>query len=82
MKKTFLILLTFIAFNSIAQEKIEFIDYDNIAEEVVKFSNEEKYDKAIESLNKISKNDSTYCAVLTSKSYYHNLSVAVILCDT
>jgi uncharacterized protein len=55
---------------SFSQDKIPYIDYDDIAEEVAKYSGEEKYNKVLQSLAKVNKNDSTYCAILTSKSYY------------
>ena len=70
MKKIILLSFLLVSFLSISQDKVPFIDYDNIVEEVTNFANEDKHDKVLESLNKISKNDSTYCAILTSKSYY------------
>jgi hypothetical protein len=70
MKK--IILLSFILMSSLAisKDKIPYIDYDTIVQEVTKFSSDKDYDKVLESLNKINRNDSTYCSVLTSKSYY------------
>nr|WP_299387586.1 hypothetical protein [Allomuricauda sp.] len=59
-----------IGFHSSAQEKIPFIDYDSVYEKVNENSEKGDYDKAYELLGQISKNDSTYCSVLVSKSYY------------
>lgn len=53
-----------------AQEKIPFIDYASVYEKVIETSENGDYEKTIEHLNQISKNDSTYCSVLVSKSYY------------
>ena len=70
MKKIILLSFLLVNFAAISQDKIPYIDYETIVEEVTKFSNDKDYSKALESLNKISKNDSTYCSILTSKSYY------------
>lgn len=53
-----------------SQEKIPFIDYDSVLTLVSEHESKQEYDKVLEQLNTISKNDSTYCSVLTSKSYY------------
>lgn len=68
MKKLLLYTLTFLFCNTIlSQEKIPFIDYDDVYTEA---SKTEDYNEIIKLLNKINKNDSTYCSVLISKSYY------------
>lgn len=53
-----------------AQEKIPFIDLDEIYEQISDKSSLEDYAKNVELLNKISENDSSYCRILVSKSYY------------
>lgn len=71
MKKNLLLLTTvLLSFLSSAQEKIPFIDYTSIYEKVGEASEKGEYEKTIEHLNKISKNDSTYCSVMVTKSYY------------
>ena len=68
MKKTLtLTLLLLFCFTALSQEKIPFIDYNDIYTEA---SETDDYDEAIKILSKINKNDSTYCSVLVSKSYY------------
>lgn len=70
MKKIISLSFLLVSFLAISQDKIPYIDYDEIVAEVSKLAIDKDYDKVLESLNKISKNDSTYCSVLTSKSYY------------
>ncbi len=71
MKKTLLLTLFLtISLFTISQERIPFIDYDNISEEASKASELNDNEKVLEILNKINKNDSIYCNVLISKSYY------------
>ncbi len=67
------LILGFILFSSLSysQEKIEYIDIDFISKIANQHSNNGDFDKALEAYTKISKNDSSYCAVLTSKSYYY-----------
>lgn len=60
----------FTSFSILAQEKAPYIDYDEIIEEASKAIDENDYEKTIEALNKINKNDSTYCSILITKSYY------------
>ncbi|GAA3600135.1 hypothetical protein Q4Q39_11905 [Flavivirga amylovorans] len=68
MKKSLIFALYFlVSFTILAQEKIPFIDYDDIYKQV---SEADDNEKIIEFLNQINKNDSTYCSVLVSKSYY------------
>ena len=70
MKKSILIGILLVINFCFSQEKIPLVDLDKIDELTSKYSKEGAYDKAIETLNKVSKNDSTYCATLLSKSYY------------
>ena len=70
MKKLFSLLLI-CAFTIIkAQEKIPFVDFESVIENVNQYASDKDYDKILEELDKISPNDSVYCSVLTSKSYY------------
>ncbi len=70
MKKIVLLSAFLFASYSFSQEKIEFIDIEEVTNIVTKASQEGDFEKSLEALNKISKNDSSYCSVLTSKSYY------------
>jgi antitoxin component YwqK of YwqJK toxin-antitoxin module/predicted negative regulator of RcsB-dependent stress response len=56
-----------------AQEKIPFVDYEEVSERAVDKAAKEDYKGALEELNRINKNDSTYGSILTSKSYYNIL---------
>ncbi|WP_189702660.1 toxin-antitoxin system YwqK family antitoxin [Subsaximicrobium wynnwilliamsii] len=55
------------------QEQIPYIDYETVFPSVMESVEKEDYDAVIKQLNLINKNDSTYCSVLTSKSYYYIL---------
>ncbi len=70
MKYQIVFLFLFFCLSNYAQEKLNFIDYDSVYEKATKSSGEGNFEKAIEHLDKISKNDSTYCSVLVSKSYF------------
>ncbi|WP_282122765.1 tetratricopeptide repeat protein [Algibacter mikhailovii] len=71
MNRPLIIVLYFLApFIVSAQDKIPFIDYEQVSKEVTEASEANDYKKTIQLLNKINKNDSTYCSVLISKSYY------------
>jgi antitoxin component YwqK of YwqJK toxin-antitoxin module/tetratricopeptide (TPR) repeat protein len=61
-------LCSYLTVNS--QEKISFVDYETVAKNTAEKASKEDYTGALEELNRINKNDSTYCSVLTSKSYY------------
>jgi len=54
----------------LAQEKIPFVDYGSVYEKVDEAAQKGAYEEALGHLDKISKNDSIYCDVLISKSYY------------
>nr|WP_321221556.1 tetratricopeptide repeat protein [uncultured Psychroserpens sp.] len=56
-----------------AQDKIPFIDYEDVAKVAIDKASKEDFKGALEELNRINKNDSTYCSILTSKSYYNIL---------
>ncbi|WP_435412982.1 tetratricopeptide repeat protein [Psychroserpens mesophilus] len=68
----YLVTVLFISFclASYSQEKIPYIDYEIVYAKVSESANEQDYDNVLEQLNTIHKNDSTYCSVLTTKSYY------------
>ena len=68
-KKLVLPFLFFYAIN-FAQEKLPYIDFDDITKQVGVSSKSGDFNKTLEILNKINKNDSTYCSILVSKSYY------------
>ena len=53
-----------------SQEKFEFVDIDEIGNQAGIASDKGDYQKTLELLNKVSKNDSSYCSILISKSYY------------
>ena len=70
MKKILLLPFLLICVSLTAQEKIKYVDYEEVIEEINNLASEKKYDKIISSLDKIHKNDSIYCSILTTKSYY------------
>ncbi len=70
MKNQLLFVLLLIHAVIFSQDKLPFIDIDQTVIEVAEASDEKNYEKAIELLDKINKNDSTYASVLVSKSYY------------
>lgn len=72
MNNNLLRLLPFLLFffQITAQEKIPFVDYAEVAAKAAKSSEKGDYEKTLEHLNKISKNDSTYCSVMVTKTYY------------
>jgi antitoxin component YwqK of YwqJK toxin-antitoxin module/Tfp pilus assembly protein PilF len=71
MKKHLVVALSlFASLNILAQDKIPFIDYDMVSEEASEAIEANDFEKTIQILDKINKNDSTYCSVLISKSYY------------
>ena len=53
-----------------SQEKIEDANYSRIAEMAAESVNKGDFEQTLALLDKINKNDSTYCSVLVSKSYY------------
>jgi len=55
---------------SFSQDKLEYVDLNEIAKKATESSKNNEYVKVLDALNNISKNDSTYCSTLTSKSYY------------
>ncbi|MET1258136.1 hypothetical protein ABV409_02285 [Flagellimonas sp. DF-77] len=70
--KKFLLLLPFLLFTLLcsAQDKIPQIDFDTIIKKVRVKANAGAYDEAVQLLDQINKNDSTYCSLLVSKSFY------------
>ncbi|QHI35873.1 Putative antitoxin YwqK [Kordia antarctica] len=55
---------------SFSQEKIPLIDVEKIIDQVREKEQSGETQQALDLLNKIHKNDSTYCSILTSKAYY------------
>ncbi len=71
MKKTLVLSLSLLfSIISLSQQKIPFIDFDSISKAASVHSQSNDYKKTLETLNLINKNDSIYCEVLISKSYY------------
>ncbi|UKM65408.1 tetratricopeptide repeat protein [Flavobacteriaceae bacterium GSB9] len=69
-KKLFVALYLITSLSIFSQEKIPFIDYDTVYSQASKAIQENDYEKTIDILDQINKNDSTYASVLISKSYY------------
>ncbi|HET8962751.1 MAG TPA: tetratricopeptide repeat protein, partial [Chitinophagales bacterium] len=57
-------------FFSFAQEKLPFIDFQELSKLAAESSQSGDYDKTLAIFNKVNKNDSAYCSVMISKSYY------------
>ncbi len=70
MKKYILLALGLFSFAAIGQEKLDIIDLDEINNSIALKSQEEDYEGALEILEKINKNDTTYASSLIRKSYY------------
>ena len=70
MKKNLLIPFLILSIYCSAQEKIPFIDYETVYEKVTETANEGAYEETLGHLDRISKNDSTYCSTMVTKSYY------------
>ncbi|WP_460220525.1 hypothetical protein [Psychroserpens sp. MEBiC05023] len=70
MNKLLLFTALLLSSFSFSQGKLEFIDRDEIISLASNNGQNGNNAKALEYLNKINKNDSSYCSILTSKSYY------------
>ena len=73
MKNICFILIFLSSISYFGQEKLPYIDYETVVKSVNEHAEKKEYDEVIEQLNLIHRNDSTYCSVLTSKSYYYIL---------
>ncbi len=74
MKKILPLLLVYLfSHTNSAQEKIPFVDFDSIIVQVADEEKKGQYDKAIELLDQINPNDSTYLSSIVTKSYYNIL---------
>jgi len=70
MKKIISFVCLFTSLSLFAQEKLNYIDFDDVKTEFNNQLKEKNYEKVLEALNKINKNDSAYYAGLVSKVYY------------
>lgn len=70
MKKIIFLTAFLFTFICYSQDKIPFINLDDISTQISKLEGEENYSKIVELLNTVSENDSTYCDILVTKSYY------------
>ncbi len=70
MKKKLVIPFLFLYAINFAQEKLPYIDFDEITKQVSVSSESGDFEKTLEILNTINKNDSTHCSILVTKSYY------------
>lgn len=73
MKHVCMMLLALCGLMSHGQKKLPFVDYESILTSVSESAEKEDYDEVLKQLYRIHKNDSTYCSVLTTKSYYYIL---------
>lgn len=64
------ILLLAIFFSADAQNKIDFVDVDEIIANLSTAVDQKDFDALIKGIDKVPKNDSLYCGLLVSKSYY------------
>ncbi|MDT0690261.1 tetratricopeptide repeat protein [Salegentibacter sp. F188] len=70
--KKILFFAAFVVVNFVsAQEKIPFNDISEISPLALKSAQEGDFNKTLELLDRVNKNDSSYCSVLVSKSYYY-----------
>lgn len=70
MKYFFTALVLLLCYSARSQEKLEFVDVDKIVNELSVSVQNKNFDKVVEGINSIPKNDSLYCSLLISKSYY------------
>ena len=70
MRKTIIVPFLFLCFHVFCQEKIPFVDINEVALKVAKATQNGNYEEAIELLDVVSENDSTYTSILVSKAYY------------
>ncbi|MEN8120201.1 MAG: hypothetical protein ABFS35_07635 [Bacteroidota bacterium] len=70
MKKIIFIIGIVYSTACFAQEKVEYIDIESLRTEITTYSKEKEYDKIINVINKVNKNDSIYNSLLVTKSYY------------
>lgn len=63
------VLLAF-CYTASSQKKMEFVDVNKIVNELSKAVDNKTYDKLFQGISEIPKNDSLYCGILISKSYY------------
>ncbi|RDK88667.1 hypothetical protein [Marinirhabdus gelatinilytica] len=54
-----------------SQEKITYTPYQDLLEEIKTSLQKDDFKGVLLSLDKVNKNDSTYCGALSTKSYYH-----------
>ena len=70
MKNILFLVLSVFTVAAFSQEKLQFVNTSELFEEAALASQKKDYTAALTFLDKISKNDSLYCNVMTSKSYY------------
>lgn len=70
MTKKLVPLFLFFCLLSFAQEKLPYIDFQEISKLVTETSQNGDFEKTLEILDKVNINDSAYCSVMLSKSYY------------
>ncbi len=70
MKKLLSLVIAMQFLYGYTQEKIEQVDREQVFQSIEKFASQKEYDKLIESIDKVSENDSLYYDFLVTKSYY------------
>lgn len=70
MKRFIIPLLLLVVTFTKAQEKLEFIDVDELISKSAETAKKKDFAATLAYLDKIPKNDSLYCSVLSNKSYY------------
>jgi uncharacterized protein len=70
MKKLLLSAIILLGNYGFSQEKIPFVDFEKLKEEIALGLEEGDFQKPLEILDRVNQNDSTYCEILVTKSYY------------
>ena len=69
--KKLLIVLSFVFSTTVfTQNTVEYIDFKTINDKISSYADKEEYDKIIETIDNVNKNDSIYSSLLITKSYY------------
>ena len=70
MKNLVLIIGLLCSLTGFAQEKINYIDIDELKNDFRTFAENEEYEKIVQEIDRVNKNDSNYIPLLVTKSFY------------
>ena len=70
MKKLLFTIIILVGLQGNSQEKIEYIDYETVKSGIDSLSEKKEYQKIIDLIDKVNKNDSLYAPLQINKSFY------------